>query len=288
MEMFMMETKICIICHKRKNFYDFYKNRSQKDGFHQSCKVCMNKYFNKHKKRKAEYDKIYKIKNSTKIKERNHLKYLEEKEWFSIKHKVYRLQNKAKIKKRSKEYIKNNKEKIRKKRKMNYQKDRLNILQKQKIYNLSRKDKLKEYKKKYYLKNKKKLLRKALKYSNNRYKNDIDFKLKTGLRHRLFLLLKRNKINKNESALKLLGCSFDFFKTHMESLFQKNMTWDNYGKSGWVIDHIRPCCSFDLSKVEEQKKCFHWSNLQPLWNKDNDLKSKYDRLQTYKTNKGTL
>jgi len=44
--------------------------------------------------------------------------------------------------------------------------------------------------------------------------------------------------------------------------------WDNYG-SGWHIDHIRPCSSFDLSDEEQQRACFHHSNLQPLWVKDN-------------------
>jgi len=54
------------------------------------------------------------------------------------------------------------------------------------------------------------------------------------------------------------------------------MSWDNYGTGyngkgmeQWHIDHIIPCASFDLSKPSEQKKCFHYTNLQPLWAKDN-------------------
>ncbi|NBT08982.1 MAG: hypothetical protein EBS98_09300, partial [Chitinophagia bacterium] len=43
----------------------------------------------------------------------------------------------------------------------------------------------------------------------------------------------------------------------------------NYGKFGWHLDHIQPCASFDLTDPSQQKKCFHYSNIQPLWAKDN-------------------
>jgi len=48
------------------------------------------------------------------------------------------------------------------------------------------------------------------------------------------------------------------------------MNWENYGK--WHIDHIRPCNSFDLSNREQQKLCFHYLNLQPLWGTENNAK----------------
>lgn len=43
------------------------------------------------------------------------------------------------------------------------------------------------------------------------------------------------------------------------------MSWENYGVGGWHIDHIIPCASFELTDGDEQRKCFHYSNLQPLW-----------------------
>ena len=52
------------------------------------------------------------------------------------------------------------------------------------------------------------------------------------------------------------------------------MTWQNYG-DGWHIDHIHPCAAFDLTDPEQQKACFHWSNLQPLWAIDNFRKSSF-------------
>ena len=60
---------------------------------------------------------------------------------------------------------------------------------------------------------------------------------------------------------------------HLEALFQPGMTWDNHAIDGWHIDHIRPCTSFDLTDPEQQRQCFHYTNLQPLWAFDNISKS---------------
>jgi hypothetical protein len=69
--------------------------------------------------------------------------------------------------------------------------------------------------------------------------------------------------------LELLGCSLTQLRQHLEVRFQPGMTWENWGREGWHIDHILPCASFDLSQEEEQRKCFHFSNLQPLWASEN-------------------
>ena len=57
------------------------------------------------------------------------------------------------------------------------------------------------------------------------------------------------------------------YKKYLEAKFQYGMSWENYGE--WHVDHIKPCSSFNLEDPEEQKKCFHYKNLQPLWAKDN-------------------
>ena len=49
------------------------------------------------------------------------------------------------------------------------------------------------------------------------------------------------------------------------------MSWDNYGE--WHIDHVIPLSLWDLSKKEDQEMATHYSNLQPLWAKDNIAKS---------------
>lgn len=102
-------------------------------------------------------------------------------------------------------------------------------------------------------------------------KQNLNFKLSTNLRNRLNDALKNNF--KSGSALNLLGCSIQELKIHLEKQFKPGMNWSNHSLKGWHIDHIKPCAKFDLSNPKEQAKCFHYSNLQPLWAKDNISKN---------------
>ena len=60
-------------------------------------------------------------------------------------------------------------------------------------------------------------------------------------------------------------------KIDLANKFKKGMSWDNYGE--WEIDHIRPCSSYNLKDPDQQLECFNYSNLQPLWKKENRKKS---------------
>lgn len=104
-------------------------------------------------------------------------------------------------------------------------------------------------------------------YEKKKFKEDMQFRLGKNLRHRINKVLKNNK--KIDSTINLLGCSITEFKNHLEKQFKPGMNWNNYGKNGWHIDHIKPCASFDLSIKEQQRKCFHFTNLQPLWAEEN-------------------
>lgn len=87
------------------------------------------------------------------------------------------------------------------------------------------------------------------------------------LRARVRLALKHNK--KSASITRLLGCSIAKLRTHLESQFLPGMTWENHTLQGWHIDHRAPCAAFDLRQPEQQRACFHYTNLQPLWAFDN-------------------
>lgn len=105
-------------------------------------------------------------------------------------------------------------------------------------------------------------------YEAVRRNQDVEFQLAKSLRDRLYKAVSRG--SKSASATMLVGCSIPELKVHLESLFEKGMSWENYGE--WHIDHVRPCISFDLTDVEQQAACFHYSNLRPLWGSENRSK----------------
>jgi hypothetical protein len=101
-------------------------------------------------------------------------------------------------------------------------------------------------------------------------KTDSNFRITRNLRTRFHSIL-RGKIKAGHS-IDILGCSITDFKLYIESKFKHGMLWGNYGRGGWELDHIRPCSSFNLEYIEQQKQCFHYSNMQPLWLKENRSK----------------
>ena len=108
---------------------------------------------------------------------------------------------------------------------------------------------------------------KVRKRCRERWWSEKNYRLRILFSHRLWMALKGTK--KRHKTLDLLGCSIDKLVLHLESLFQEGMTWDNYGRDGWHLDHIIPCSMFELVNSEEQEICFHYTNLQPLWAHDN-------------------
>jgi hypothetical protein len=106
-----------------------------------------------------------------------------------------------------------------------------------------------------------------------------EIRLKSLLRKHLHQVLKHKGIRKQESALKLVGCSVAKLKQHLEAQFAPGMTWENRGilkgnkTKVWHVDHIAPLASFDLRRKEQRQKAFHYTNLRPLWGLENIAKS---------------
>jgi hypothetical protein len=276
-----MKNKICTGCKIKKMLECFGKSLTTKDGLQYKCKDCNKQYRLDNKKernRKANekyrqlhpikidivkdgYKKCFKCKKDKLM----ILDYFGKRpsvksgfnSWCKECEKQYRFENKEKINKNMKEYRVNNKESI-------------SITAKK--YRENNKKQTNKYMKIYREKNREKINKTHREYISMRTKNDIGFKILKRCRSRLHKAIKGNV--KSESTLKLIGCSVEYLIQHLESRFKNNMTWDNYGS--WEIDHIKPCALFNFEDEEEQKKCFNYKNLQPLWKEENlEKRAKY-------------
>ena len=104
--------------------------------------------------------------------------------------------------------------------------------------------------------------------------NDPNFRMRGCLYGRVRDALKHNY--KSAHTMELIGCTIPELWIHLESKFKPLMTRENHGL--WHLDHIKPCFKFDLTDPAQQRECFNWSNLQPLWAVDNLRKGyKYEK-----------
>ena len=115
------------------------------------------------------------------------------------------------------------------------------------------------------------------------YADNLQYKLRMNLKNRIWFAL-HGVAAKSACTLELVGCTLDELKTHLERQFKPGMSWANHSYRGWHIDHIRPCASFDLTDQEQQKQCFNYTNLQPMWAKENQSKGdKYEPKEKHET-----
>lgn len=212
--------------------------------------------------------------------------------------------NREKVNRQARESASRNRDKIILKRRLNYSKNRESLLAKQNEWRSKNREHFRAQgrvyfftnKPKYYarsriwrIKNREKTLawqrawRKnnkghIRKYANERYASNPEARLASLMRSRVNKLIKRSRTKKINKTMEIIGLSLKDLKSYIESLWQPGMSWEN--RTMWHIDHIKPCSSFDLTDPEQQKICFHYTNLQPLWWQDNLRKS--DKLNYVK------
>ena len=159
--------------------------------------------------------------------------------------------------------------------------------EKQKLYRESHKSKIKIYrdeyrkqhaveikesKKEYRENHRSKINEYQREYNSNKRKTNVNFRISRNLGGRLYRAIKG--YSKSAKTLELLGCSIECLKQHLVLQFKSGMSWENYGE--WHIDHKNPCVKFDMNRPEEQYRCFHYTNLQPLWAEENLKKRSSD------------
>lgn len=279
------DKKICKHCNIEKPSCEYQKAGGGK-FLQPYCKPCDAERKKKHyienineiKEKSKKYHQVnkdlinkkareYNILNKEKISVRNKTYRERTKEHKSIIDKLYREKNKEKLIKKKKEYCLKNKDILSAKSKAYRNrpdvKERKRITDK--LYREKNSDKIKATKEK-----RKDITReKARIRSNQKSKTDISYRILKNLRSRIRFALKKGEIKKADTTENLLGCTVPEFKTHFTSLFTKDMSWDYFMAGKIHIDHIIPCAKFDLTNEEQQRICFHYTNLQPLWSTDN-------------------
>lgn len=290
--------KICTKCKLEKTLESFTKASGQGSGYRPSCKECDSA---KHRE--------WRERNKDLLKQKNREYYLNNRGHIIAKSIQYQKDNKDRVNKKNKAWIDKNsdKSKIQQKAYRERNRDRINekarlkwnsdpdLRQKYKDKQDNDPDKARIYRKKwdvekkpkYIEENKDKILELARANRKKRYCEEPEFRLAKNLSSSFNQIVKFQNTKKKDKTQKLIGCTKKELREYIESLFLKGMTWDNWGKGKdkWNIDHIRPCASFDLTDLEQQKLCFHYTNLQPLWQKDNCSKNSWYEGKKHKHNK---
>lgn len=109
-----------------------------------------------------------------------------------------------------------------------------------------------------------------LDYKKRRRRESLQVRFAEAMRLVVWRAVSRAGGIKSDHALKLIGCTIPALIAHLESLFLPGMSWKE--RSRWHVDHVRPLASYDLTKPEDQRAAFHFTNLQPLWAFDNQSK----------------
>ena len=232
--------KNCRKCLENKELIEFSKNSSKEDGLNSICKECDR--IKSKKYRDENPDKVSKSRKNT---------YIKNKEKYLLQQKKYYENNKDKIIVKNKKYYSNNKEAYKNRKKIYYDKNKESLNKLSSEYGRLNRKKITERDK---LRRNTEPLYRTIRYCRNRINK----------------FLKSKNYKKNYKSFDMIGCSPEELKKHIESKFTYGMSWELVGKE-IHIDHIIPLSS--ANTIEQVESLCHYSNLQPLWAKDN-LKKK--------------
>ncbi len=132
-----------------------------------------------------------------------------------------------------------------------------------KLYRQNNSDVIKDRDKKYQAKNRSRINQLSNKYAKEKRASCPSFRINKNMSKAVWGMLKDKKGYRSWNSL--VGYSKEELIKHLESKFTKGMSWENYGKGGWHVDHIIPRCKFNSADEKKFKQCWDLANLQPLW-----------------------
>lgn len=141
-----------------------------------------------------------------------------------------------------------------------------------KEYKAENREEISKYNSKYNIENRAAIQKRSTANTARLKQENPSFKMACTLRARIYQALKADKATKVDHTLTLLGCPIDFFRKWLEYCFEDDMSFENHGEV-WHVDHTVPCAKFNLTIESEQRKCFHWSNMKPMYARENISKN---------------
>lgn len=151
-------------------------------------------------------------------------------------------------------------------------KNRDEINKKTKQYREANKEKYKLAIVRWKKENHKKMIERSIAREKERKIEDEFFAFRKNLKRSISQSFQKIDCKPDTPTQKILGCSYAFFKKHIEIQFKKGMTWENRGD--WHIDHIIP--QSKAKTKEDLIRLNHFTNLRPIWSKENLQKSNKD------------
>ncbi len=245
--------KTCTKCNQIKQKTQFNIALTKSTGLSSHCKDCIEIYTQNNKEKLKIYKKEHREKNIDKILKRD---------------REYYYKNKQRIQERNKQYKKDHPEV--------YKSDKTR--ETKRIYCYKNRERIKQQLQARKAKNPELYRRRFNETMRKHRKNNPQAILAIRVRNNLRLTLKENNIIKFDSTENILGCSFEFFKKYIESLFTEGMTWDLLMQSQIELDHKIPLCSVDLTLPQNLRMVCHYTNIRPSWERDNNYKAKLDKL----------
>ncbi|MGY2429615.1 hypothetical protein [Pseudomonas tolaasii] len=251
--------KTCTLCKIEKPLDEYYKASSARDGLTHRCKVCTAAKnadsYARHRSSRTAAVKVYREANPEKVAILKRKHYEKNKDLYkarsAVKHALF-----PEIRE---EYSKTR-----------YWDNREEMLLQSKNSYAANADRRRKYALEYVKNNRERFNAYQRDYRKRKAAENPLYALEVLCRSRILGAMRSGGFKKNTKTSALIGCAYTELLKHLEALFQPGMTWANRGKDGWHIDHKIPVSS--AKTLEELTPLFHYSNLQPLWAKDNYAK----------------
>lgn len=250
--------KICTLCKIEKPFEDFAPRKRQLNGLHAWCKPCLkikkSEDYQRNKGARLAQMAEYRAANPEKVAAAKKAAYAKKPEYYSAMHKARYAADPEAAREKARLWRAANPERVAKNAARNRKENR----EKRRVYQL-------EYQKT----NRESYNAYQLSYRKRRYKTDPLYALESLCRSRILIAMRKQGFRKTSPTCKMVGCTYEDLRGHLEKQFAEGMTWENRG-SAWHIDHRVPISS--ASTAQELEALCHFSNLQPLWAGDNYAK----------------